>query len=229
MARQLYELVGSDPARIFSPFCWRSRLALAHKGLDFESIPWRFTESERLAFAKHDKVPVLVDGGRVVPDSFAIARYLDEAYPERPALMHGRPHAYRFIQSWTGQVFHAALIRLIVSDVPALLDEPARSYFIASREKRFGMKLAEVTRDREARLPEFRALLAPLRDAVTAQPYLGGDAPDYADHVVMGAFMWARGASPLRLLTEDDPVWSWRERMLDAYGGMARAAPRAEG
>ncbi|WP_206930173.1 glutathione S-transferase family protein [Roseococcus thiosulfatophilus] len=228
MARQLYELCGTDPARVFSPFCWRSRFALAHKGLDFESIPWRFTETERLAFAKHDKVPVLVDGERVVPDSFAIARHLDEAYPELPSLMHGRAHAYRFIQSWTGTVFHAALIRLIVSDVPPLLDEPARSYFIASREKRFGMKLAEVTRDREARLPEFRAMLAPLRDTVTAQPYLGGDAPDYADHVVMGAFMWARGASPLRLLTEDDPVWSWRERMLDAYGGLARATPSAE-
>lgn len=228
MARQLYELCGTDPARVFSPFCWRSRFALAHKGLDFERIPWRFTETERLAFAKHDKVPVLVDGERVVPDSFAIARHLDEAYPELPSLMHGRAHAYRFIQSWIGTVFHAALIRLIVSDVPPLLDEPARSYFIASREKRFGMKLAEVTRDREARLPEFRAMLAPLRDTVAAQPYLGGDAPDYADHVVMGAFMWARGASPLRLLTEDDPVWSWRERMLDAYGGLARATPSAE-
>ena len=48
MARQLYELVGTDPARRFSPFCWRSRMALAHKGLDAEVVPWRFTENARL-------------------------------------------------------------------------------------------------------------------------------------------------------------------------------------
>ncbi|MFM7689412.1 MAG: glutathione S-transferase family protein, partial [Alphaproteobacteria bacterium] len=27
------------------------------------------------------------------------------------------------------------------------------------------------------------------------------------------------------LLAEDDAVYAWRERMLDAYGGIARAAP----
>ena len=97
MARQLYELCGSDPARVFSPFCWRSRMALAHKALDFESVPWRFTETDRLAFASHDKVPVLVDGDRVVADSWAIAQYLDEAYPEAPSLLHGRPVPYRFV------------------------------------------------------------------------------------------------------------------------------------
>ena len=38
MGRKLYDLVGEDPACRFSPFCWRSRLALAHKGLDVETI-----------------------------------------------------------------------------------------------------------------------------------------------------------------------------------------------
>ena len=50
MTRQLYELCGIDAARVFSPYCWRSRMALAHKRLSFESVPWRFTEGERLAF-----------------------------------------------------------------------------------------------------------------------------------------------------------------------------------
>jgi hypothetical protein len=35
---------GEDTARRFSPFCWRIRVALAHKGLTVETIPWRFTE-----------------------------------------------------------------------------------------------------------------------------------------------------------------------------------------
>jgi len=225
MARQLYELCGTDPTRIFSPFCWRSRMALAHKGLDFESVPWRFTETDRLAFAGHDKVPVLLDGERVVADSWAIAQYLDDAYPDAPSLLHGRPASYRFIQAWTDAMVSGNVVKLIVTDIPPLLDDTARAYFIASREKRFGMKLDQVTAGREARLPEFRATLQPLRMAVSAQPFLGGDTPDYADYVVFGTFMWARSTSPLKLLAEDDPIHAWRERMLDLHGGMARAAP----
>jgi glutathione S-transferase len=87
------------------------------------------------------------------------------------------------------------------------------------------MTLADVTADREARLPAFRATLSPLRQVFREQPYLGGEAADYADCIVFGSFMWARSVSPLPLLEPDDAVFAWRERMLDAAGGMARKAP----
>lgn len=226
MARKLYELCGTDPERRFSPFCWRSRMALAHKGLEAEAVPWHFTNTEALAFAKYDKVPVLVDGEAVVSDSWAIARHLDAAYPDAPSLLHDRPSAYRFVSAWTDTVLSTGIARLIVSDIPALLGAKERAYFIESREKRFGMALEAVTEGREARLPAFRASLQPLRAAVEAQPFLGGDdGPDYGDYIVFGSFMWARSVSPLRLLEPDDPIHAWRERMLDLHGGLARRAP----
>src|SRR6185437_13134820 len=43
MSLKLFELVGADASRPFSPFCWRTRMALAHKGLSAETIPWCFT------------------------------------------------------------------------------------------------------------------------------------------------------------------------------------------
>jgi hypothetical protein len=49
MALKLFELVGTDSTRPFSPFCWRTRMALAHKGLSAESIPWCFTEKHAIA------------------------------------------------------------------------------------------------------------------------------------------------------------------------------------
>ncbi len=225
MARLLYELCGADPARVFSPYCWRSRMALAHKGLAFDSVPWRFTETDRLAFADHDKVPVLVDGDAVVADSWAIALHLDAAYPDAPSLMGGNAAPYRLIANWNDQVVQGGMARLIVSDIPALLDEPARAYFVESREKRFGRRLEEVTADREARLPEFRRSLQPLRAIVAAQPFLGGEAPDYADLILLGSFMWAKAVSPLKLLEDADPVRAWRERLLDRYAAAGRAAP----
>ena len=225
MARKLYELVGADPRRRFSPFCWRARMALAHKGLDADMVPWRFTEATALRFAHYDKVPVLVDDDRVVTDSTAIATYLDDAYPNRPSLFRGDAASRRFTIAWTNSVLHPAVARLIVSDIPALLAEPARSYFIASREQRFGMKLDEVTADRADRVGEFHALLLPLRTVLAEQHFLGGDAPDYADYAVFGGFQWARCVSAFELLDRGDLVRSWRERMLDLYGGLARAVP----
>ena len=225
MARKLYELVGADPTRRFSPFCWRARMALAHKGLEAEVVPWRFTEASALRFAHYDKVPVLVDDERVVTDSSTIAAYLDKAYPDRPSLFRDDAPSRRFTIAWANSVLHPAIVRLIVSDIPPLLAEPARSYFIASREQRFGMKLDEVTADRAQRVGEFRALLLPLRTVLAEQAFLGGDAPDYADYAVFGGFQWARCASAFELLDRGDLVRCWRDRMLDLYGGLARGVP----
>lgn len=223
--RKLFELCGTDPARRFSPYCWRIRMALAHKGLDAETVPWRFTEGAAIAFAQSKTVPVLIDGDRTVADSWAIAEYLERAYPDRPALFPGNPASLRFAASWADRVLNAGLVKLIVSDIPALLGEAERAYFVESREKRFGMTLAQVTADREAKLPEFRASLQPLRAVIQQQPFVAGEAPDYADYIMFGGFMWARVVSPLRILEESDPLHAWMERMLDLFGGLARGVP----
>ena len=225
MTIRLFELCGTDPERVFSPFCWRIRMALAHKGLAFESVPWRFTERDALAFARHDKVPVLVDGDRAIGESFDIAKHLDAAYPDAPSLLHGNPEPYAFIGAWTDTVLHAGIAGLVVSDIPALLDEADRAYFVQSREARYRKPLAEVTAGREERVAGFRAALLPLRHALRGRDFLGGAMPDYADYTVFGGFMWARTVSRFELLAADDAVHAWRERMLDLFGGMARKAP----
>ena len=55
---KLFELVGTDETRPFSPFRWRTRMVLAHKGLAADAIPWRFTEKEAIARRepRHDGV-----------------------------------------------------------------------------------------------------------------------------------------------------------------------------
>src|SRR5688500_18899507 len=89
MAIKLYDLAGAEDDRRFSPYCWRVKMALMHKGLEFETVPWRYTEKEAIAFSGQGAVPVLVDGGQAVHDSWNIAVYLEDAYPSRPALFEG--------------------------------------------------------------------------------------------------------------------------------------------
>jgi glutathione S-transferase len=82
MALKLFELVGAESNRPFSPYCWRIRMALAHKGLDAELVPWRFLEKAAVEPTGQGKVPVLVtDDGAAVFDSRVIVEFLDTVSP----------------------------------------------------------------------------------------------------------------------------------------------------
>ena len=229
MALKLYDLAGAEPERRFSPYCWRTKFALLHKGLPFETIPWRFTDKGVIAFSKQGSVPVLVDGDHVVSDSWAIANYLEDTYADRPLLFRGEGGraVTKFINAWADGL-NGALAPLIVSDIFGLLDDKDRTYFRETREKRFGTTLETVGANRDADVLAWRKLLQPLRAVLGAQPYLAGATPAYADYAVFGCFQWARCVSPFRLLLEDDPVWAWRGRLLsafDSYAGKAIGYP----
>jgi glutathione S-transferase len=227
MTVRLFELAGADPNRRFSPYCWRSRLALAHKGLDVETIAWRFTDKDAIAKSGQGRVPVLFDADKVIWDSWTIAEYLEDAYTDLPSLFGGTVarHLARFINSWADSVVNATLVRMLLTDIHAHLHEKDRQYFRASREKRFGMPLEQVSADRDTRVVGFRESLEPVRTVLGAQPYLSGNEPFYADYILFGSFMWARSISSFPILTRDDPVHAWRERMLARFDRLTRAAP----
>jgi glutathione S-transferase len=224
---ELYELAGADPARVFSPFCWRIRMALAAKGLEAHTIPWRFMQKDALTAQGAEKVPVLVHGDTAVTDSWTIAEYLEAQFPDRPSLFGGAGgHALaRFVNNWADAVVIPGIARLIVADVAAVLDPGDVAYFRTSREARFGMTLEQVQADRDSAVKGFRQALHPMRMTLRSQPFLGGSAPLHADSIVFGCFQWARCCSPFRLLEQDDPIEAWRQRMLDLHGGLARGVP----
>lgn len=223
MAIRLFELAGADPARVFSPYCWRTCLALAHKGLAWESIPWRFSDGDSIAPYGSRTVPVLLDGDRAVVDSWTIAEYLERTYADRPSLFGGDAarSATLLIKFWTERTLHPLLTRMIVLDIVDVLDPRDRAYFRESREKRLGGRLEDLVADRDRTLVTFRQALDPLRAMLAHQPFIGGESASYADYTVFGAFLWARGVSPFRLLAEDDPVFSWRDRLLGLFDGLA--------
>jgi glutathione S-transferase len=223
---ELYDLAGAEEDRRFSPFCWRIRLALAHKGLPVTTIPWRFTEKERIAPSRQGRVPVLVDDGRWIADSWAIANHLEDEYPERPSLFGGPlgRALSRFYNNWTDAVLQPGLIRFTLVDILRHIHEKDREYFRRSREERFRQTLEAVVAGREQLLAAFREGLAPLRLTLEAQPFLAGSAPLYADYIVFGAFQWVRCISDFPMLAADDPIASWRGRMLDLFDGLAGKA-----
>jgi glutathione S-transferase len=226
MTITLYDLAGADSDLRFSPYCWRSHMALAHKDLSVKTLPWRFSEKSRLTGMGTDKVPVLTDGKRVVADSWGIAEYLEEQYPERPSLFEGPGgHAHaKFINAWADSVMIPGIARLVVHDIWSILAPRDQEYFRDSREARFGARLEDVQADREEQVQGFRKSLAPVRQVLKSQPWLGGSSPTYADYIVFGGLQWARCASRFELLAQEDPISTWRSSVLDLFGGLAGRA-----
>lgn len=226
----LYELAGADPAVRFSPHCWKVRMALAHKGLEAEFRPLRFTDKEAIAFSGQGGVPVLVDRGETIYDSWRIAKHLETRYPDGPRLLAGLDAVplTHFVNAWADHTLMPAIARIILLDVHDCLSPADREYFRATREKRFGKSLEAIVADHPSHLSALMATLAPLRQILREQNFLAVVEPAYADYCVFAMFMWAHCCSPAELLEEGDPIFSWRERLLDFFSGLARSADRSE-
>ena len=223
MTITLFEITGAEDRR-FSPFCWRTRMALAHKGLEPEIVACRFTDKDTIAFSGQGRVPVIRDGERVVSDSWDIASYLEDQYPDRAPLFGGavgRGEAH-FINIWADAALNTSIIALIIKDIFDHLDDADRDYFRTTREKRFGATLEELAARREAKRPDYDRAALPLRLLLERQPFVCGEAPAYGDYIVFGSYQWARSISPYRLIEDGDPIYRWRARMLDLFDGLGR-------
>ncbi|MGH7917895.1 MAG: glutathione S-transferase family protein, partial [Candidatus Binataceae bacterium] len=211
---KLYDLAAADERRRFSPYCWRTKMALAHKGLEVETIPWHFTDKAAIAFVNSERVPVIVDGERAVADSWDIARYL-EAYPERRSLFGATgPAPARFMNSWVDTVVNALIAPLVMRDVLDHLADADREYFRQSREARFKLTIEDFCANYEQNLTALRRALEPVRQTLRSHPYLGGEEPLYPDYILFGTLQWPRAIAPQSLLEASDPINQWRERLL---------------
>ncbi|MGE0664964.1 MAG: glutathione S-transferase N-terminal domain-containing protein [Sphingomonadales bacterium] len=223
---QLYELV-LDRDRSVSPFVWRAKLALAHKGFSPDRIAIGYGDKARLAFSGQDRVPVLVDGDAVVSDSWRIACHLEDRYPDRPSLFGGEGGRAlaRLFNHWCDTQQLNPLFMLCCAPTFDLTPEADQPYYRRSRFEWTGLSIEQI-RER-GNLKHVRAAMEPLRLTLSERPFLAGEAPAYADYCAFGGLMWAR-MTVGGVLEPGDPVEDWRQRMLDLFGGLARRAPSAE-
>ena len=84
------------------------------------------------------------------------------------------------------------------------------------------MTLEDIVTNRDETKKQIKMTLYPVRKTVEERPFLGGETACFSDYAVFGAFMWAKVVSPFKIIHSDDPVYAWRERMLNLYSGMPR-------
>lgn len=127
------------------PYCARTRIVLAEKGLEYETVEIDLDDRPAWIYEKNPlgRVPVLEEDAFVLPESAVINEYLEERYPE-PSL-------------WPADPGERAFGRLLVFR----FDELSKPYYALRREEEgAGERLASE--------------LAKLNAVLDARPYLSG-------------------------------------------------------
>lgn len=225
----LYDLCGADRSHRFSPYCWRVRMALAHKGLPFTTLPVPFTAIADATGGASETVPVIDDGGTRVRDSFDIALHLERTYPDAGAPLWRDDAAIgmaRLIETLLTTNLHPIITRMIVLEIHDALAPEDQAYFRSSREARLGQRLEDAQAGIEALREAFNRALSPFGKALGEQSWLGGSEPDFRDHILFGSLQWLRaihGDLPL----DEVRLTDWLSRLEELYGGLA--SPRLAG
>jgi glutathione S-transferase len=224
----LYELKGKTDRR-YSLFSWRTRMALRHKGLEFESVPVCLSDKATIQFSGGKTVPVIKDEETVVRDSWKIAEYLESRYQHAPPLFGGdiaRGVSLTF-NTWVDRSLVPGMLRVIAADIHERVDPKDEDYFRQTMEKALKMTLEESRARRDDAVLQLGRVLAPLQEALKRQAFVAGAAPAYADYILFSVFQWARVMSPQEILAPEDPLCRWREQVLDLFDGFGRNVPLA--
>lgn len=166
----MYKLIGSRPTRAF-----RALWMLEELGVPYEHIAAAPRSDEVRALNPLGKVPVLVDGDHVIPDSMAILTYLADK--------HG---AFTFAAGTPERAVQDAWTFRVLDEVDALIWMAAKHSFILPEDER-------VPAVKDSLKAEFKRNMERIASEMTSE-CLVGDAPTVPDFLLTHCLGWARFA-----------------------------------
>ncbi|KAH9832522.1 uncharacterized protein C8Q71DRAFT_776835 [Rhodofomes roseus] len=158
-----YDIRNSVPGCAWSPNTWKTRLALNHKGIPYRTEWVEYPDIAPLLSAVKVEpnppssgpipvqaytLPAIYDPRtqKTIMDSYKIALYLDETYPDTPALLPPESRVFQTsFQHALGDVLHTRVVPLLLHQIAKPLNPRSRDYFIETREAFLGCKLEELS------------------------------------------------------------------------------------
>ncbi|KAI9258967.1 hypothetical protein BDA99DRAFT_514632 [Phascolomyces articulosus] len=184
----LYDLELSSPKEFWSPNTCKTRFALNYKGIPYKTVWLKFPEVRqeipKLTKSKaHPTVPIIVDirnGNKVVQESWEIAKYLEEAYPDTPSLFNGNIGAHFFLHEYCSRRLLAKIFKLNVLTIAQKAGEYTQ-WFRETREQLFKMSLEKFVGDESVHAKAITENLDALGRVLKVYPYLTGNQVGWAD------------------------------------------------
>ena len=149
-----YDIASNDPLRTFAPNPWKTRFALNFKGVPYRTgwthMPDISALREKLGVranrthpdgSPYHTLPVIQDPstGALIGDTFEIALYLDQTYPDGPTLF--RPQSTGLTAAFNAQIDAIFTKHVALCELP--FDPDIKEKCHAMFAKRFGRDPAE--------------------------------------------------------------------------------------
>jgi glutathione S-transferase len=182
---KFYDLLSTHPKTWWSPNTYKTRLVLNYKQIPYTTIGVHYPDiaevSQKLGLSANERwpqwtVPIIEHDGKVVRDSYAIAKYLDQQFPERPVLGEECEKWAEYIR----KNLVLAVWPMTGPMVPTILDERDRKFFEVTR------KLPE----RQETHEKVAEAMKPMIEGIKKGGYVYGGTVHYADFLLGSILIW---------------------------------------
>jgi hypothetical protein len=118
----------------------------------------------------------MIHDNKVVQDSWAIALYLEEAFPDSPSLFHGNIALHRFFYDYATKNIPLIISKFVILDV-AKNCGPAetKAWFRKNREERFGTNLEIFTGETSENIAALKQVLVPIHNVLKDYIFITGN------------------------------------------------------
>jgi glutathione S-transferase len=191
------------------------RMALEHKGVDYDLVPLEFGSDAHKAMHPFVKMPVMQHGDLTLFESSAICHYIDDAF-DGPALAPSEAAGRAQMEQWISVVndyFYGPFIREFILQrifAPSRGNEPDEEMIAAA-------------------MPVMRERIDIIDKVLADRLYLAGDSFSLADCFLAPIFFYA-GISPEggELFAGKNNVAAWKGRIGDHNCFMSTMPPKPQ-
>ncbi|GAA5906163.1 glutathione S-transferase family protein [Sporobolomyces salmoneus] len=214
-----YDLVPSSSSRLFySPNTMKTRLSLAHKGVPFETKAVTYNDTrtwlkDKTGFERVFCPLIELPDGTFLMDSWKIAEWLDETYPDAPSLFEpdlstpidpaspsrtlAKNFAWMFSEGFgSSDSQWSTFVELAAEPLRKLMEPEVAEYFSSDAKNGTGAWDALRAKDQNEMLQHAKSSLLPLDSTLSRTHYLAGNNPGYVDYVAYGRYIMMRSVVP---------------------------------
>ncbi len=215
------------------PYCCKVKAVLDYKKIPYEKIEVNPMTHEEMAgipqAMKHDKVPVLMDGDKVIVESNDIICYLEEKFPPKPILAKSKEGMVEQ-EKWL-KYADEELVQILPGNIYRNLSEALGSFKYITKVGKFpkwkryylalggaiamtivakkGMKKRGIKDPRKA----LQQTLEKWEQALGPKKFMGGESPDVADLVSYGILNSVREMKVWDFISSHKKTRDWFERV----------------
>ncbi|KAF8633113.1 hypothetical protein AX15_001496 [Amanita polypyramis BW_CC] len=229
----------------WNPNTWKIRYALNYKKIPYTRELVEYAHIEKVCKEKgipptntdetalyHYTLPSIYDTstGTGVSDSFRIAKYLDQAYPDTPNVIPPGTEALQIAWLQSMSPYLSAMWQFAVPGTLELIDHPeSHEYFYTSRNKMFGKDLKSLRPKGEA----WEGAMKNLEEGFegldksmlkSGSPFFLGETVSFVDFAVAGLVKWLQitvggkdSKEWQRIATWSEGRWVQRLEALEKY------------